>query len=150
LLNWPSLSVQIIVGVGAAYLTYRHLILTRRPLFPDVASIGNQLWLVVASFLYATFNSVRTSLEPNARRKARYLRSRFTALREQYEALIKDQFPQRYMELVAYAILIHETFNRPWVNDVTYRLLGGCNAEFLHPSAAARFADIDVAFGIDR
>ncbi len=115
LLNWVSLSFQTTVGIGAAYLAYRHLILPRRPLFPDLDTIGNQLWIVVALFLYAAFNSIRTSDEASARRKKSYLGSRFTTLRSLYGDLIKDQFPKPYMELVAYAILVYETFNRPWI-----------------------------------
>lgn len=121
LLNWLSLSVQSAAGIGWAYLAYRHLILPRHPLIPDLERIGNQLWIIVALFLYATFNSVRTSGEATARRKNRYLRNRFKTLREQYDDLIKDHFPSRYMELVAYAILILETFNRPWIAQVIER-----------------------------
>jgi len=121
LLNWLSLSVQIVAGSSAAYLAYRHLVLPRHTLFPDLDKVGNQLWVVIALFLYAIFNSVRTSGEASARRKNRYLRSRFKTLRAQYEGLIKDQFPSKYMELVAYTILIHETFNRPWIAQAAER-----------------------------
>jgi len=115
LLGWVSISAQCIAGIGAAYLVYRHLIIPRRPLLPDIDSIGNQLWVVVALFIYAAFNSIRTGGEASARRKNRYLRSRLKALQGAYRDLITDQFPSRYMELVAYAILIEETFNRPWI-----------------------------------
>lgn len=50
LLNWLSLTLQTTVGIGAGYLMYRHLILPRRPLFPDLDAIGGQLWIVVALF----------------------------------------------------------------------------------------------------
>ncbi len=115
LLNWLALSLQTTAGTGAAYLAYRHLILPRRPLFPDLDTIGNQIWIVVALFLYAAFNSIRTSDVASARRKKRYHRSRFTALQNSYGDLIKGQFPKRYMELVAYAVLVYESFNRPWI-----------------------------------
>jgi len=123
LLNWLSLSVQIVAGIAAAYLAYRHLILPRRPLFPDLDKIGNELWIMVALFLYAIFNKVRTSGEASARRKNNYLRSRFKVLKEQFDVLISDQFPNKYMELVTYAILIHETFNRPWAAQTVERVL---------------------------
>jgi hypothetical protein len=115
LLNWLSMSLQWVIGISAAYLVYVKLILPRRPLFPDLSSVGNQLWVVVALFLYAALNTVRVGTEASARRKNTYLRSRLKSLRSKYGDQIKDQFPRRYMELVAYAILIEETFNRPWV-----------------------------------
>jgi len=123
LLNWLSFSLQIVVGISCAYLAYRFLILPRHTLFPDLDKVGNQLWVVIALFLYATFNSVRTSTEASARRKNRYLRSRFKTLRARYEGLVKDQFQSKYMELVAYAILIHETFNRPWISQLAERAI---------------------------
>jgi hypothetical protein len=113
LLDWFSLSAQAIVGILSAYLAYRHLILPRTPLFPDLSAVGNQLWILIALFMYAAFNSVRVSNEGGVRRKNRYIRSRFNALRNLYGPLIEGQFPMRYMELVAYAILVYETFNRP-------------------------------------
>lgn len=114
LLNWLSFTLQTTVGIGAGYLSYKHLILPRRPLFPDLNAIGGQLWIVVALFLYAAFNSIhRTRDESSVRRKKRYIRSRFNTLRSQYGKLIEHQFPRTYMELVAYAVMIYETFNRP-------------------------------------
>jgi len=115
LLNWPSVSAQLVVGIAAAYLAYKHLILPRRPLLPDLQSTGNELWLIIALFLYAAFNTVHTGAEASARRKNNYIRSRFQLLSSAYGGLIAGQFPARYMELVGYSILIVETFNRPWI-----------------------------------
>ena len=115
LLNWLAVSAQSVLGISAAYLVHRHLILPKRPLFPDLDSIGSQLWIVVALFLYAAFNSIRTGGEASARRKNSYLGARLKVLQGLYGELIRDQFPRRFMELVAYAILIEETFNRPWI-----------------------------------
>ncbi len=133
LLDWFALSAQTIAGVAAGYMVYRYLILVRRPLFPDLDNIGNQLWIVVALFLYAAFNSIRTSGAASAKRKNRYLRSRFAKLRKEYGALIENQFPGRYMELVAYAILIHEGFNRPWVARMIERAVFPWGSHTLGP-----------------
>ncbi|MGO9085765.1 MAG: hypothetical protein ACLQBK_11100 [Candidatus Sulfotelmatobacter sp.] len=121
LIDWDSVLRQAIVGIGAAYLAYVHFILPRRPLLPGVESIGNQLWVIVALFLYAVFNDVRTPSPRSARRKKKYLRSRFDHFKKEYGDLIDAQFPERYMELVAYAILIYETFNRPWLARLAER-----------------------------
>ena len=133
LLNWVSIVIQTAVGIGAAYLAYVHLILPRHPLLPDVESIGNQLWIVIALFLYATLNNVRTSSTGSARRKNKYLRSRFNKLKRQYGVLIDGQFPERYMELVTYAILIYETFNRPWLARLIERVMFPWGSHTLGP-----------------
>jgi len=121
LLDWPSVLKQAAVGITSAYLAYVHVILPRRFLLPGVESIGNQLWVIVALFLYAVLNGVRTPNARSARRKKQYLRSRFDHLNSEYGDLINNQFPERYMELVAYAILIYETFNRPWLARLVER-----------------------------
>ncbi len=123
LLNWFSILMQSVVGVIAAYLAYVHLILPRHPLFPGVESIGNQLWIIIALFLYAVFNNVHTSSKRTVRRKNRYLSSQFQTFEKRYGSLIEGQFPQRYMELIAYAILIYETFNRPWLAQSIERIV---------------------------
>jgi hypothetical protein len=115
LLDWFSVLKQATVGIGAAYLAYVHFILPRRPLLPGVQTVGDQLWVIVALFIYAVLNDVRTPSPRSARRKKQYLRSRFDHFKHQYGDLIENQFPERYVELVAYAILIYETFNRPWL-----------------------------------
>ena len=121
LLNWFSVAIQTTLGICASYVAYLHLILPRHPLFPGIESIGNQLWIIIALFIYATLNNVQTSTAGSARRKNRYVRSRFNNLREQYGSLIDGQMPERYMELVVYAVLIYETFNRPWLAQIVER-----------------------------
>jgi len=113
LLNWLSLSTQTALGIGLAYLAYVYLIVPRHPLFPDAQEVGNQLWVIIALFLYATFNSVRTSDGASVRRKNRYVRARYTKARQLYDDLIQQSYTAHYMELVTYAILIVESFNRP-------------------------------------
>jgi len=113
LLDWAAISRQTVVGVGVAYLAYKHLIVVRRTLFPGVQSIGNQIWVIVTLFIYAVLNNVRNPSAKGARRKKRYLKSRLDQLRIEYGDVIDNGFPERYMELVTYAILIYETFNRP-------------------------------------
>jgi hypothetical protein len=123
LLNWFSVIGQSAVGIGATYLAYQHVVLPRKPLFPSTESIGNQLWVIVALFVYAVFNNVRTSTARAARRKNDYLRARLTSLRNEYGPLIHGQFPERYLELIAYAVLIYETFNRPRLAQAAERVL---------------------------
>lgn len=133
LLNWPAITLQSTVGIGAAYWAYTRLILPRRPLFPDVESVGNQLWVIIALFLYAALNNVRTSDVGTIRRKNHYLRKRYAALKKSYAELIDGQFPTRSMELVAYAVLIYETFNRPWLTQVIERAVFPWGSHTLGP-----------------
>ena len=62
LLNWPALAVQLAVGTCASYVAYILVIIPRKPLLPSSESIGEQLWLAIALFLYAAFNNIRTGV----------------------------------------------------------------------------------------
>jgi hypothetical protein len=146
LLDWLSLSAQTTIGIAAAYLAYRHLILPRQPLFPDLNTIGNQLWILIALFVYAAFNSIRTTNLASVSRKNKYIRSQFNTLRPLYGDLIKDQFPMRYMELVAYAILVYETFNRPGIVRAIERAVWPWHSKTIGPMqvrSRARLSDRD-------
>ncbi len=126
LMNWALFLFQAAFGTLAAYLAYKQLILPKQPLFPDVTTVGNELWIAIALFIYATLNNVRTSSGASARRKNRYLADRVAELRRSYSSLIVGQFSKRYLELVVYAILIHENFNRPpairWLERAVFPL----------------------------
>src|SRR4030042_6807134 len=60
LLNWMSLGPQIIVTVVLSWLSYSYLIKNRNLLFPHFETIGNEVWLAIAIFLYALLNRVRS------------------------------------------------------------------------------------------
>lgn len=154
LMNWVTTLAQLILGTGAAYLAYTHLILPRRPLFPDLVSIGNQLWVIIALFLYAVFNNVQVASARTVRRKNRYLTARLLELRKLYGSLIDGQFPERYMELVAYSVLIYETFNRPPVARFVERLLFPWGSHTLGPmqvKTPTRISDTEsVSRGVEQ
>jgi hypothetical protein len=152
LMNWVTTLTQVILGTGAAYLVYYHLVLPRRPLFPDLVSIGNQLWVIIALFLYAVFNNVQVASARTVRRKNRYLTTRLSELRKLYGSLIDGQFPERYMELVAYSVLIYETFNRPPSARFIERLVFPWGSHTLGPmqvKTSTRISDIEsVSLGV--
>jgi hypothetical protein len=144
ILNWLSTLTQASVGIASAYLAYVHLILPRHPLFPGVESIGNQLWIIIALFLYAVFNHIQVSSKRTARKKNKYLLMRFEGLNQQYGQLINGQFAERYVELVAYVILIYETFNRPRVAQLIERMIFPWGSHTLGPmqvSTTRRISD---------
>jgi hypothetical protein len=154
LLNWVSTIAQGLAGVLASYIAYIYLVIPRTPLFPDLAEIGNQLWIIVGLFLYATFNNVRLTNEGSIHRKNRYLRSRLKYLRKSYGRYVEGQFSERYMELVAYAILLHETFNRPRVAQLIERVVFPWGSRTLGPmqiATAKRISDVEsVRLGVQK
>jgi hypothetical protein len=154
LLDWISVAIQTATGIGAAYLAYIRLILPRHPLFPGVESIGNQLWIIIALFLYAVVNNVQVSTKRSVRRKNKYLRLQFAKYKEMYGGLINGQFPERYMELVTYAVLIYEGFNRPWLAQKVERIVFPWGSRSLGPMQVrtpTRLSDREsVVIGVQR
>jgi len=133
LLNWVSIVSQTLVGTFAAFLVYRYIIVPRKPLYPDAEKLAGELWVIIALFLYAILNNVRTSQAGSAARKNRYIRARFTEARARYGPIIDGQFSERYVELIAYAILIYESFNRPKVAQWMERALFPWGSHTLGP-----------------
>jgi HD-GYP domain-containing protein (c-di-GMP phosphodiesterase class II) len=154
LLNWISIVGQTILGISASYLAYVHLILPKTPLLPSAESVRDQLWIIIALFFYATFNNIRTSNAASIRRKNRYIESQFKELRQKYGSLVDGQFSERYMEAVAYAILVYETFNRPHLARVIERAVFPWGSHTLGPMqvyTTTWLSDFDsVAVGTER
>lgn len=114
LLSWPTLFVQAPVSIGAAYLAYLYFVVPRAPLFPKPNEAGTQLWTIIALFLYATFNNARYSAGASERRKVAYIKREYSKCVAKYGALVSELLkgPEE-LSAIAYAIMIHENFNRP-------------------------------------
>ena len=56
LINWYAQIGYALIAVSATYLAYKHLILPKTPLLPDLKTIANELWIIIFLFLYKIFN----------------------------------------------------------------------------------------------
>jgi hypothetical protein len=124
LMSWAGVSIQAAVSIAATWLAYRYLILPKRPLFPSAQELGTQLWLLIALFLYATFNNVRQSAAGPEHRRLVYLRHEYNKLRTAFGPMIESLSGPPELQAIAYAVMIHEDFNRPLVARRLERLLG--------------------------
>src|SRR5688572_12635999 len=64
LISWPRYIGHACVGIGAAVLAYRYLIVPNRSLIPNLETAGNELWLAILAFLYAVANKIPLSGGP--------------------------------------------------------------------------------------
>lgn len=113
LLNYTALAVQFLVGTALSYWVYVNLVVPRAPLFPDAKSIGNELWLIISLFIYAVLNGMSFSSSASVRRKKRYLLIQTNKFKREYGHLIDGQMSAPLLELLVYAVLVYENFNRP-------------------------------------
>jgi hypothetical protein len=113
IVSWPKILFQCAAGIGSAVWAYHLLVVPRDPLFPDVSTIGNELWLAIAAFLYAMVNSLEAPKEPSTRRTNRYILMSYRNIRAQFGDLIAGQMQHNVLELAFFSILIFENYNRP-------------------------------------
>ncbi len=115
LLNWPSQLSIALVTVTIAYQLHVRLLAKRASLLPDVAGLGNELWILVIVYVYTVLNRLPASQRGSARRRASYIRHRFRVLCRQFSRDISPLTRDSTEEALVYAVMIYETFNRPWI-----------------------------------
>jgi hypothetical protein len=123
IVSWPKITFQCAVGIGSAVWAYDSLIVPRNPLFPDVNTIGNELWLAIAAFVYAMVNGIEAPSEPSTRRANSYITKNFSQIKIQYGHLIVGKMQHRALELAFFSLLIFENYNRPKFTRFLERVL---------------------------
>jgi len=113
LLDWCRQVIYWILIVSLSYFVYEKLIVSKENLFPDLATIGNELWIIILLFIYQLFNNVRFSREGTVKRKERYLKRTMTMFQRKYGKIIDEKIDNDQLKGIVYAILIIENFNRP-------------------------------------
>jgi len=126
LMNW---SKQILYWISITTLSViidRNIISTKKTLYPDFATISNELWIIIIVFLFQILNGLQLSTLGTERRKNLYLKSRFNHFKKLYGDIIKQNSKNEVLEILAYAILIYEDFNRPrisrWAEYISFIL----------------------------
>lgn len=112
LLNWKNQFFYWICIITLSYLSYTHIIVTKKNLLPDVSNLANELWIIICVFIYQVFNNIRTSNENTIKRKNRYIERNFIKFKNEYSELI-NILENKKLIILAYSILIFENFNRP-------------------------------------
>lgn len=119
LLNWPLQFVHIILSFTLSWIAYQHVIIEKSHFLPDLATISNELWIIIIGFIYVLFNQVRLTRAATEKRKQTYLRHRYQLYKRKYGDIVARKAPSRKVEALIYAVMIYEAFNRPKL----YRLL---------------------------
>lgn len=112
LVRWKQFSMQALGATALGLLAYKFLIITREALLPDPKTIGNELWLLIGIFLYKIVSEIPVTDDADERRKG-FVFERFEIFRNKYQGTISKIAKQEPQEILIYAILVVETFNRP-------------------------------------
>lgn len=128
LINWTRQFVYYASIVGLSWGAYTKFIATRSSVFPDFSSIANEVWVIIALFLYKIVNDLTISQSSAERRKKNYLEEKFEEIRNEYGSIVDRELDNDVLKATTYAIIIYENFNRSaavrWVENVSFKLTG--------------------------
>ena len=88
LINWYTQIGYASLAILATYLAYKYLILPKTPLFPDLETVANELWIIIFLFLYKIFNEIKFEPKFKQKRVDSYLENRLSLFKNKYEDII--------------------------------------------------------------
>ena len=88
LINWYTQIGYASLAILATYLAYKYLILPKTPLFPDLETVANELWIIIFLFLYKIFNEIKFEPKFKQKRVDSYLENRLSLFKNKYEGII--------------------------------------------------------------
>lgn len=115
LMNWFKQIIYWISIATISILVYNKIIRYKHNLLPDFTSMANEIWIIVLVFIFQLLNSLQLSNEGAERRRNAYLVKKYKYFKAEYGRTIKNNTKNEAIEIIAYAILIYEDFNRPKV-----------------------------------
>jgi len=113
LLNWYKQALYWFAIVSLSYILYIQIIQYKRNILPDFATLSNELWIVILVFIYHVMNNLDFTSSGATRRKDNYIKNNYIRLKRKYGNLIHSITGNEALDIVVYAILIYEDFNRP-------------------------------------
>ena len=106
LINWYAQIGYASLAIAATYLAYEHLILPKTPLFPDLETIANELWIIIFLFLYKIFNEIKFPKKYKEKRVNSYLSNRYEIFKQRYEVIINIALEREFTNFITRVDLI--------------------------------------------
>lgn len=113
LLNWFRVGLYWTSIILLSYFTYDKFIREKKNILPDFTSMANELWIIIALFIFQLANKVRVSENKTANKREIYLKRKYIYFKNKYGGLIIQKTKNQILEAVVYGIMIYENFNRP-------------------------------------
>lgn len=113
LVNWKKQLLYGISIISLSYFIYIKIIITKANLLPDFANLSNELWIIIIIFLYNLVNNIQVPNKGIQHRKLNYITIMFNRIKTKYHDIIIRYSDNNRFHQIAYAIILHENFNRP-------------------------------------
>lgn len=125
LANWPIFLLYMIVSVGIAIWIYG-FVESVDSILPDKEALRDQLWILIAIFVYQVVNGLQINRTGTEDRKHRYALSKYHEFAKKYSEVVDANCEYEVDADLLYAIMIVENYNRPplvrMVENLKFRL----------------------------
>ncbi len=126
LINWPKQIFYYVSILVLSWAVYDKIISVKANILPDAASMMNEMWVIIVLFIYSLVNKLDLPIASAEQRRDNYLNVKFLNFRSLYENIIDRELDNDILKAVAYAIIIHENFNRSiivrWLENTAFFL----------------------------
>ncbi len=112
LANWPIFFLYMIVSVGIAIWIYSFAE-SVDSILPGKEALRDQLWILIAIFVYQVVNGLRINRKGTEDRKHRYALRKYHEFKKKYSEVVDANCEYVVDADLLYAIMIVENYNRP-------------------------------------
>ena len=112
LANWPIFLLYMVVSVGVAIWIYG-FVESVDSILPGKEALRDQLWILIAIFVYQVINNLQINRTGTEDRKHRYALSKYHECKKKYSEVIDVNREYVVDADLLYAIMIVENYNRP-------------------------------------
>ena len=112
LANWPIFLLYTIVSIGVAVWIYGFAE-SLGSILPSKEALRDQLWILIAIFVYQVVNNLTINREGTEGRKKRYALRKYHEFKRKYANVVNSNCAYVVDADLLYAIMIVENYNRP-------------------------------------
>jgi len=113
LINWFRQFIYWAAILSISYFLYAKIIKVKANVLPNFSDISNELWIIILVFVYQVLNNIQFAETGKQRRMENYIRARYYYFKNKYGSTIKELTQNEILEVITYAIIMYEDFNRP-------------------------------------
>ena len=125
LANWPIFMLYMAVSVGLAMWIYG-FVESVHSILPDKEALRDQLWILIAIFVYQVINGLQINRKGTEDRKHRYALRKYCEFTKKYSEIVDANSEYVVDADLLYSIMIVENYNRPplarFVENLKFRM----------------------------
>jgi hypothetical protein len=120
---WGRMIFQWCATITLGNVVYRYVISEREYLFPDVDTLGNEIWLLLIGYGYILAKSAGNTDGNRSQRVSKYIETKLKSFIEKYDQTITSLESNTTLISLVYSIMVVEDFNRPKPYRILERIL---------------------------